>query len=75
MAQTKKTEKNFVWTDDETALLVQVIIDYKTSKAANDLDWESIKNKYEEIAERFLSRYPRAESVVSEEAYPNCSDP
>ena len=75
MAQTKKTEKNFVWTDDETALLVQVIIDYKTSKAANGLDWESIKNKYEEISERFLSSYPRAESVVSEEAYPNCSDP
>ena len=44
MAQTKKTEKNFVWTDDDTALLVQVIIDYKTSKAANGLDWELIKN-------------------------------
>ena len=39
----KKPEKNFVWTDEETALLVQVIIDYKAYKAADGLDWESVK--------------------------------
>ena len=50
--ETKKSEKNFLWSDDETALLVQVIIDYKSTKSANGLDWETIKNKYEEITER-----------------------
>ena len=40
----KKT--NFIWTDEETALLVQVVIDYKTSQAVDGKDWETIKNKY-----------------------------
>ena len=71
----KKTEKHFVWTDEETALLMQVIIDYKAYKTADGLDWESVKKKYEEITERFQARYPKIDSGVSEEAFPNCNDP
>ena len=41
----KKPEKNCVWTDEETTLLVQMIIDYKAYKAADVLDWESVKKK------------------------------
>ena len=35
---TKKSEKNSLWSDDETGLLGQVIIDYKSVKAFNGLD-------------------------------------
>ncbi len=48
----KKAEKNFVWTDDETALLVQIIIDYKAAKASSGLDWETGKRKYDELIKR-----------------------
>ena len=71
----KKADKNFTWTDEETALLLQVIIDYKSSKAALGLDWESVKSKYEDVCERLQSRYPKENSGVDEQEYPNCSNP
>ena len=72
---TKKSKKNFLWSDDETALLVQVIIDYKSTKASIGLDWESIKSKYEDITERLQSRYPKPDSGLSEAAFPYSNDP
>ena len=33
------------------------------------------EEKYEEITERFQARYPKVDSGVSEEAFPNCNDP
>ena len=45
----EKTEKdNFVWTDEETALLVKIIIDYKAAKSNLGLDWETVRMRYEE---------------------------
>ena len=41
----KKLVKNVIWTDEEPALLMQVIIDYKAYKAADDVDWKSVKKK------------------------------
>ena len=69
----KKT--NFIWTDEETALLVQVVIDYKTSQAVDGKDWETIKNKYKEITEKFQNRYPKRDSGVDQTQYPHCDDP
>ena len=48
-----KSSKTFSWTDEETSLLLQVVIDYKASKTATGLDWETVKNRYEDITERF----------------------
>ena len=53
-----------MWTDKETALLVQVVIDYKASQSVDGNDWETIKNKYKEITEKFQSRYPKRENGV-----------
>ena len=56
----KKVEKiNFVWTDEETALHIKIIIDYKAAKANLGLDWETVKMRYEEITERFHDSYPK----------------
>ena len=71
----RTTKKNLSWTDEETALLLQVIIDYKSSKAALGLDWETIKSKYDDICERLQSRYPKERDEIDLEEYPNYSDP
>ena len=36
-------------TDDEAELLLNVTIEYKTAKAAESVDWESVKSKYANI--------------------------
>ena len=37
--------------------------------------WKTIKRKYDDIAERFQNAYPRADSGVSSEDFPNCENP
>ena len=39
-------KSNFLWADEETAHLVQVVIDYKASQSVDGNDWETIKNRY-----------------------------
>ena len=48
-SQSKEKPDVFVWTDDEVQLLLKVTLEYKTSKAIENVDWESIQNKYTEI--------------------------
>ena len=36
-----KEQTMFVWTDDETELLLKVTLKYKVSKTAENVDWES----------------------------------
>ena len=48
----KTKADNFVWTDDEVQLqLLEVTNDYKVSKAAKNIDWESCQSKYTDILE------------------------
>ena len=68
----KEGEKNFIWTDDETSLLLRVVMDFKAQKSSQGLDWETIKNRYEDITERFITNYPKNEdSGLLCEAFPN----
>lgn len=61
----KMSEKNnFVWTDEEVTLLMSVVNDFKTQNAAEGSDWIIIKNKYEELAKKYIERYPK--SAISE---------
>eukprot|EP00112_Aurelia_sp_Birch-Aquarium-sp1_P016380 Seg3708.3 transcript_id=Seg3708.3/GoldUCD/mRNA.D3Y31 product="hypothetical protein" protein_id=Seg3708.3/GoldUCD/D3Y31 len=71
----KKGSKTFSWTDEETSLLLQVVIDYKASKTAAGLDWETVKTRYEDITERFQAQYPRGGADANMEEYPNFADP
>ena len=54
-AGTEKDKKDFQWTDDESELLLNITHEYKVSKAGDSVDWESVKNKYEDIFERFVA--------------------
>uniref|UniRef100_A0A1X7U5E6 Uncharacterized protein n=1 Tax=Amphimedon queenslandica TaxID=400682 RepID=A0A1X7U5E6_AMPQE len=43
------SKKEFIWTDDEVKLLLNVANDYKASKAAECIDWESaIRLKFQQ---------------------------
>ena len=54
----KKTGNEFVWSDDEAELLLNVANEYKVSKAAEGIDWESVKTKYSDIFDRFIAALP-----------------
>ena len=47
----------FSWTDEETALLMKVALDYKTMKLVEGKDWETIPLKYDDIKEISSERY------------------
>ncbi|XP_056466018.1 uncharacterized protein LOC130405080 [Gadus chalcogrammus] len=49
---------SFVWTDSEVELLLKVALDYKASKAQDNLDWESCQSKYVDMLAHFLELYP-----------------
>ena len=57
MAATNITKKLFVWTEEETALLLKIVLDYKTAKYAAGQDWETIRSKYEDLACRLQEAY------------------
>ncbi|XP_063078122.1 uncharacterized protein LOC134468010 [Engraulis encrasicolus] len=54
---------NFVWTDDEVELLLNVTLDFKTSKAAQGVDFELVHTKYGDIMDLFLENYPSPEDA------------
>ena len=54
--------RNFIWTDDETALLLRIVLDYKSKKLADTLELETVRSKYENITERFIEAYPHEEN-------------
>jgi hypothetical protein len=55
-------EKNFMWTDKEVVLLLSVVSDYKSAKAAEGVDWSSVKTKNEDLVAKFKERYPKTSS-------------
>ena len=55
---TEKYKKEFVWSDDESELLLNVANDYKAAKAAECVHWESVKTKYKDIFELFVAGIP-----------------
>ena len=69
----KTKADNFVWTDDEVQLLLEVTNDYKVSKAAKNIDWESCQSKYTDILELYREHYPSSqeESSEIEKEYPH----
>eukprot|EP00117_Sycon_ciliatum_P040135 scpid64007/ scgid29545/ len=46
--------ENFVWGEDEVRLLLSSVLDYKTSKAADGVDWDSVKSKYVDILDKYI---------------------
>ena len=69
----KTKADNFVWTDDEVQLLLEVTNDQKVSKGGTNIDWESCQSKYTDILELYWEHYPSSqeESAAIEKEYPN----
>ena len=69
----KTKADNFVWTDDEVQLLLEVTNDYKVSEAAKNIDWESCQSKYTDILELYREHHPscQEESSEIEKEYPS----
>lgn len=67
----KSKADNFVWSDNEVQLPLEVTNDYKVSKAAKNIDWES--SKYTGILELYREHYPSSqeESAEIEKEYPH----
>ena len=49
----------FSWSEEEIQLLLEVTLHYKSDKASEGFDWESIKTKYRDIQQIFVERYPK----------------
>ena len=62
----KNRRKKFSWTNDELQLLLQVALDYKAKCQFNANVWETKRQKYEDIFDILLKKYPD-----EKEKYPN----
>ena len=62
-AEEKSKSDNFSWTDDEVELLLNVAIDYKTTKTMENIDWESCHSKCQDILDKYKEMYPTAEDA------------
>ena len=56
--KTTKTNKEFVWSDNEVQLLLETTADYKAAKEAECVDWEAVKTKYKDILELSIAALP-----------------
>ena len=57
-SEKNKTKKEYIWTDDEAQLLLEVAHDYKLEHLSEGTDWESVKTKYADILELFRKELP-----------------
>ena len=65
----------FTWTDEETALPLNVALSYKKWENMRGEEWELIWTRYEELQELFIERYPNSDEFeVDPEEFPNCKD-
>ena len=59
--------ESFPFTDDEIQFLLEVCIEYKAEREYFGVDWESVRNKYEQIQEKHIQQYPKN----STDGFPN----
>ena len=57
-SKAKKKSGNFVWSDDEVELLLNVVLEHKTVRTAENVDWETYQTKYADMLDLF--RAPNA---------------
>jgi len=69
-------KKDFQWSDDEVELLLNVTYDYKTAKAGERTDWESVKNTYADILDLFEEHLPGSddERMRVDKDYPHTKE-
>ena len=66
--------QEFVWTDDESELLLSVTLQYKVQKTTEGVDWESVRSKYEDILVLFREALPGKPEEACGKDYPHERD-
>ena len=61
----KKNSNDFIWTNEESELLLSVVNDFKVAKAYEGVDWESVKTKYSDIFHLYVAALPDDASGVT----------
>ena len=51
--------KDFKWTDNKAELLLTDTHNYKIAKVSENVDWESVKSKYDDILSLMIMPYGR----------------
>ena len=54
----KKINTEVLWSDDEIQLLLQTLFSFKSKCEFEELSWESVRSKYEQIFEKMSKEYP-----------------
>ena len=63
--------KDFIWTDEKSALILKVVQECKTGKTTSGLDWETVRTKYSnylcpEISKLIIERvFPTQRKMLS----------
>ena len=65
-------KSNVNWTDGEIELLLEITLDYKNEKSAERLEWDGIRNRYDDITERFQKAYEK--KAPNDPNFPHVSD-
>ena len=47
--KTKERKEEFIWSDDESELLLSITHEYKVKQLLKGTDWESVRSKYSDI--------------------------
>ena len=49
---------DFTWRDDEVQLLMEAALELKSQSDYDGINWESKRNKYDQIKDTICERYP-----------------
>ena len=76
MLRSASTKKDFVWTDDEAELLLSVTHQYKVQTLMENVDWGSVKSKYDDILTMLRAELPATveETKSLQKEYPHTKE-
>ena len=49
----KNNSDNFVWSEDEVELLLNIVLEHKTARTAENFDWQICQTKYSDTLDLF----------------------
>ena len=68
-----KKSGNFVWSDDEVELLLNVVLEYKIARTAENVYWKTCQTKYTDILDLFRAPKVLFSLTLLAEPFYDCS--
>lgn len=72
--RSEESKSDFKWTNDEAELLLCVTHNYKVLKLSKNVDWESVKTKYDDILILMEEELPANEAQEIHKDYPHTKE-